>query len=59
MCDKEVKSHEEEKTVKKRTERIDESKIDWSEFMDECEKWRKIIHSLHLPEEVLDDDDAF
>lgn len=29
------------------------------DFMDECEKWRKIIHSLHLPEEVLDDDDAF
>ena len=47
------------KTVKKRTERIDESKIDWSGFMDEYEKWRKIIHSLHLPEEVLDDDDAF
>ena len=47
---------------KKRNEskaRIDESEIDWSGFMDECEKWRKIIHSLHLPEEILDDDDAF
>ena len=29
-----------------------------SEIIAGLEKWRKIIHSLHLPEEVLDDEDA-
>ena len=42
----------------KSKERIDESEIDWSGFGDTCNKWYEIIHSLNLPDEVVEDDDA-
>ena len=47
------------KPVKKKIERSGESPMSASEVIAGWEKWRKIIHSLRIPEEVLDDDDAF
>lgn len=46
------------KTIKKSKEQVGESQVSASDVIAGWEKWRKIIHSLHLPEEVLDDDDA-
>ncbi len=47
------------KTIKKSKEQVGESQVSASDVIAGWEKWRKIIHSLHLPEKVLDDDDAF
>ena len=43
------------KTIKKSKGRIDESQMTPDEIYAGCEKWFKIIHSLHLPSEVLND----
>lgn len=37
---------------------IGESQMSASEVIAGWKKWRKIIRSLNLPDEVLDDDDA-
>ena len=36
-------------------EPIDESEMTPDDIYDGCEKWFNIIHSLHLPSEVLND----
>lgn len=39
-------------------EPVDESEIDWSGLGEACNKMYEVIHSLHLSEDVLNDDDA-
>lgn len=48
------------KTVKKRTEQVGESGLTPTpeEIYAGCEKWFKIIDSLNLPNEVLEDNAA-